>query len=166
MLADPKERAEHVMLVDLGRNDLGRVCTYGSVATPTMMAVERYSHVMHIVSDVRGEVRPDQDAFSLLRATFPAGTVSGAPKVRAMEIIEELEGSRRGPYAGAVGYFDYHGAMDTCITIRTIVMQGKTCYLQAGGGIVADSDPTYEYNESLNKARALAVAVEQAEAGL
>ncbi len=166
LLADPKERAEHVMLVDLGRNDLGRVCTYGSVATPTMMAVERYSHVMHIVSDVRGEVRPDQDAFSLLRATFPAGTVSGAPKVRAMEIIEELEGSRRGPYAGAVGYFDYHGAMDTCITIRTIVMQGKTCYLQAGGGIVADSDPTYEYNESLNKARALAVAVEQAEAGL
>ncbi len=166
LLADPKERAEHVMLVDLGRNDLGRVCEYGSVATPTMMAVERYSHVMHIVSDVRGRVRPDQDAFSLLRATFPAGTVSGAPKVRAMEIIEELENNRRGPYAGAVGYFDYEGSMDTCITIRTIVMQGKTCYLQAGGGIVADSEPTYEYNESLNKARALAVAVEEAEQGL
>ncbi len=166
LLADPKEQAEHVMLVDLGRNDLGRVCQYGTVTVPTMMAVERYSHVMHIVSDVRGRIQPDHDAFSLLRATFPAGTVSGAPKVRAMEIIEELEGTRRGPYAGAVGYIDYDGTMDTCITIRTITMKGKTCYLQAGGGIVADSDPTYEYNESLNKARALAVAVEQAEKGL
>ena len=166
LLNDPKERAEHVMLVDLGRNDLGRVCEYGSVTVPTMMAVERYSHVMHIVSDVRGKVTPDHDAFSLLRATFPAGTVSGAPKVRAMEIIEELEGTRRGPYAGAVGYIGYDGAMDTCITIRTITMQGDTCYLQAGGGIVADSDPTAEFNESLNKARALAVAVEEAERGL
>ena len=166
LLADPKERAEHVMLVDLGRNDLGRVCDYGSVTVPTMMSVERYSHVMHIVSDVRGIPMAGQDAFSLLRATFPAGTVSGAPKVRAMEIIEELEGVRRGPYAGAVGYIGYDGAMDTCITIRTITMQGKSCYLQAGGGIVADSDPTYEYNESLNKAKALAVAVEQAERGL
>ena len=166
LLADPKERAEHVMLVDLGRNDLGRVCEYGSVSVPTMMAVERYSHVMHIVSDVRGTPMPEEDAFSLLRATFPAGTVSGAPKVRAMEIIEELEGVRRGPYAGAVGYIDYDGTMDTCITIRTITMKGKSCYLQAGGGIVADSDPTYEYNESLNKAKALAVAVEQAEHGL
>ncbi len=166
LLADPKERAEHVMLVDLGRNDLGRVCEYGTVTVPTMMAVERYSHVMHIVSDVRGLVKPEHDAFSLLRATFPAGTVSGAPKVRAMQIIEELEGTRRGPYAGAVGYIDYDGTMDTCITIRTIVMQGKTCYLQAGGGIVADSDPTAEYHESLNKAKALAVAVEHAEAGL
>ena len=166
LLADPKERAEHVMLVDLGRNDLGRVCEYGTVTVPTMMAVERYSHVMHIVSDVRGRPRPDQDAFALLRATFPAGTVSGAPKIRAMEIIEELEGTRRGPYAGAVGYLDYDGTMDTCITIRTIVMQGRCCYLQAGGGIVADSEPTYEYNESLNKARALAVAVEEAEQGL
>ncbi len=166
LLADPKERAEHVMLVDLGRNDLGRVCEYGSVHVPTMMVVERYSHVMHIVSDVRGKTKAGHDAFSLLRATFPAGTVSGAPKVRAMEIIEELEGTRRGLYAGAVGYIDYDGTMDTCITIRTITMQGKTCYLQAGGGIVADSDPTDEYNESLNKARALAVAVEHAERGL
>jgi anthranilate synthase component 1 len=166
LLNDPKERAEHVMLVDLGRNDLGRVCEYGSVTVPTMMAVERYSHVMHIVSDVRGKVTDDHDAFSLLRATFPAGTVSGAPKVRAMEIIEELEGTRRGPYAGAIGYIGYDGAMDTCITIRTITMQGNTCYLQAGGGIVADSDPTAEYHESLNKARALAVAVEEAERGL
>jgi anthranilate synthase component 1 len=166
LLNDPKERAEHVMLVDLGRNDLGRVCQYGTVTVPTMMAVERYSHVMHIVSDVRGRIKPEHDAFSLLRATFPAGTVSGAPKVRAMEIIEELEGTRRGPYAGAVGYIGYDGAMDTCITIRTITMQGDTCYLQAGGGIVADSDPTAEYQESLNKARALAVAVEEAERGL
>jgi anthranilate synthase component 1 len=166
LLADPKERAEHVMLVDLGRNDLGRVCEYGTVQTPIMMAVERYSHVMHIVSDVRGQIKPEHDAFSLLRATFPAGTLSGAPKVRAMEIIEELEGVRRGPYGGAVGHIDYDGNMDTCITIRTITMKGKMCNLQAGGGIVADSDPTYEYNESLNKAKALAVAVEQAEQGL
>lgn len=166
LLEDPKERAEHVMLVDLGRNDLGRVCEYGTVQVPQMMVIERYSHVMHIVSDVRGKPKPDQDAFSLLRATFPAGTVSGAPKVRAMEIIEELEGNRRGPYAGAVGYIDYDGTMDTCITLRTITMHGNVCHLQAGGGIVADSDPTYEYNESLHKARALAVAVEQAERGL
>lgn len=166
LLADPKERAEHVMLVDLGRNDLGRVCEYGTVTVPTMMNVERYSHVMHIVSDVRGRVKPEHDAFSLLRATFPAGTVSGAPKVRAMEIIEELEGTRRGLYAGAVGYIGYDGTMDTCITIRTIVMQGRTCHLQAGGGIVADSDPTAEYHESLNKAKALSVAVAEAEKGL
>ncbi len=166
LLADPKERAEHIMLVDLGRNDLGRVCEYGSVHAPALMAVERYSHVMHIVSDVQGRLRPEFDAFDLLRATFPAGTVSGAPKVRAMEIIEELEGTRRGPYAGCVGYIGYDGAMDTCITIRTIVMQGKTCILQAGGGNVADSDPTYEWNETWNKARALAVAVEVAERGL
>jgi anthranilate synthase component 1 len=166
LLADPKERAEHVMLVDLGRNDLGRVCEYGSVTVPTMMVVERYSHVMHIVSDVRGRVKPEHDAFSLLRATFPAGTLSGAPKVRAMEIIEELEGERRHLYGGAVGYIGYDGQMDTCITIRTIVMKGKVCNLQAGGGIVADSDPTYEFNESMNKARALAVAVEHAERGI
>ncbi|MCL4862072.1 MAG: anthranilate synthase component I [Caldilineaceae bacterium] len=166
LLADPKERAEHVMLVDLGRNDLGRVCEYGTVQTPVMMAVERYSHVMHIVSDVRGKIKPEHDAYSLLRATFPAGTLSGAPKVRAMEIIEELEGVRRGPYGGAVGHIDYDGNMDTCITIRTITMKGGMCNLQAGGGIVADSDPTYEFNESLNKAKALAVAVEQAERGL
>jgi len=166
LLADPKERAEHVMLVDLGRNDLGRVCEYGTVKVPTMMTIERYSHVMHIVSDVQGVVKPGMNAFDLLKATFPAGTVSGAPKVRAMEIIEELEGLRRGPYAGAVGYVDYDGTMDTCIAIRTIVMMGNTCYIQAGGGIVADSDPTYEFNESMNKARALALAVEQAERGL
>ncbi|MCS6844108.1 MAG: anthranilate synthase component I [Caldilineales bacterium] len=166
LLADPKERAEHVMLVDLGRNDLGRVCEYGSVHTPTLMAVERYSHVMHIVSDVVGRLRPEFDAFDLLRATFPAGTVSGAPKVRAMEIIEALEGTRRGPYAGCVGYIGYDGNMDTCITIRTIVMRGQTCHVQAGAGVVADSDPTYEWNETLNKARALAVAVELAERGL
>ena len=166
LLADPKERAEHVMLVDLGRNDLGRVSEYGSVSVPVMMAVERYSHVMHIVSDVRARVRPDHDAFSLLRATFPAGTLSGAPKIRAMEIIEELEGTRRGVYGGAIGYIDYRGQMDTCIAIRTMVMQGKTCHLQAGGGIVADSDPTYEFNESMNKLKAVAVAVEQAERGI
>ena len=166
LMDDPKERAEHVMLVDLGRNDLGRVSEYGSVRVPALMTVERYSHVMHIVSDVQSAVRPEFDAFDLLRATFPAGTVSGAPKVRAMEIIEELEGTRRGPYAGCVGYIGYDGAMDTCITIRTVVMRGKTCYLQAGGGNVADSDPVYEWNETLNKARALAVAVEVAERGL
>jgi anthranilate synthase component 1 len=166
LLADPKERAEHVMLVDLGRNDLGRVCEYGSVHTPTLMAVERYSHVMHIVSDVQGQLRLEFDAFDLLRATFPAGTVSGAPKVRAMEIIEALEDTRRGPYAGCVGYIGYDGNMDTCITIRTVVMRGHTCTLQAGAGIVADSDPAYEWRETLNKARALAVAVEVAERGL
>jgi anthranilate synthase component 1 len=166
LLADPKERAEHIMLVDLGRNDLGRVCKYGSVRVPVMMAVERYSHVMHIVSDVVGELNDDMDAFALLRATFPAGTLSGAPKVRAMEIIEALEGSRRGPYGGAVGWIGYDGNMDTCITIRTIVMKDDHCYVQAGAGIVADSQPAAEYQESLNKARALAVAVERAEKGL
>ena len=166
LLADPKERAEHVMLVDLGRNDLGRVCEYGTVTVPAMMQVERYSHVMHIVSDVRGRIQPQHDAFSLLRATFPAGTVSGAPKVRAMEIIEELEGTRRGIYAGAVGYIGYDGTMDTCITIRTILMRGQRCSVQAGGGIVADSDPDYEFNESMNKAKALAVAVDEAERGI
>ncbi len=166
LLADPKERAEHVMLVDLGRNDLGRVCEYGTVKVPAMMAIERYSHVMHIVSDVQGKVRPEITALDLLKATFPAGTVSGAPKVRAMEIIEAIEGMRRGPYAGAVGYVGYNSSMDTCIAIRTIVMQKDVCYIQAGGGIVADSDPAYEYNETMNKARALALAVEQAEKGL
>ena len=166
LLNDPKERAEHVMLVDLGRNDLGRVCEYGTVKVPEMMVIERYSHVMHIVSDVQGELAPTHDAISLLKATFPAGTVSGAPKVRAMEIIEEMEGLRRGLYAGAVGYIDYDGTMDTCIAIRTIVMQGKTCHLQAGGGVVADSDPTYEWEETLNKAKALSAAVQRAEEGL
>ncbi len=166
LLADPKERAEHIMLVDLGRNDLGRVCKFGTVRVPTMMAVERYSHVMHIVSDVIGELNDDMDAFALLRATFPAGTLSGAPKVRAMEIIEALEGSRRGPYGGAVGWIGYDGNMDTCITIRTIVMNGDHCHVQAGAGIVADSIPAAEYQETMNKAQALAVAVERAEKGL
>ncbi len=163
LLADPKERAEHVMLVDLGRNDLGRVCEYGSVHVPELMAVERYSHVMHIVSQVEGTLQPGFDAFDLLRATFPAGTVTGAPKIRAMQIIDELEGSPRGPYAGAVGYISYDGSMDTCITIRTLTMRGNTVTVQAGAGIVADSDPDSEYQETLNKASALAVAIERAE---
>ncbi len=165
LLADPKERAEHVMLVDLGRNDLGRVCRYGTVHVPELMVIERYSHVMHIVSGVRGELRAEVNAFDLLRATFPAGTVSGAPKVRAMEILAELEGERRGPYAGAVGYFSYLGNMDTCIAIRTIVMQGDRVHVQAGAGIVADSEPAREYQETLNKAKALAEAVRIAEHG-
>ncbi|HEX7973812.1 MAG TPA: anthranilate synthase component I family protein, partial [Anaerolineales bacterium] len=164
LLADPKERAEHVMLVDLGRNDLGRVCEYGTVRVPEQMIVERYSHVMHIVSHVEGQLRPEFDAFDLMRATFPAGTVSGAPKIRAMQIIHELETGPRGPYAGAVGYFSYDGSLDTCITIRTLTMQGQVVSVQAGAGIVADSEPEREYQETLNKARALAVAIERAEA--
>ena len=163
LLADPKERAEHVMLVDLGRNDLGRVCQYGTVEVPELMQIEQYSHVMHIVSSVRGELSPNKSAFDLLRATFPAGTVSGAPKVRAMEIIADLEKERRGPYAGAVGYFGYSGAMDTCITIRTLVMHDGMIHVQAGAGIVADSDPAREFEETLSKAKALAEAVERTE---
>jgi anthranilate synthase component 1 len=166
LINDPKERAEHVMLVDLGRNDLGRVCIYGTVKVPDMMYIERYSHVMHIVSQVEGQLDPKMDAFDLLAATFPAGTLSGAPKVRAMEIIEELEGTRRGPYGGAVGYFSFDGSMDTCITIRSLLMQGDTVYVQAGAGIVADSDPSKEYEESMNKARAISLAIRQAEVGL
>ncbi len=166
LLADPKERAEHVMLVDLGRNDLGRVCRYGSVQVPEMMTVERYSHVMHLVSRVSGELGPGLNAADLMRATFPAGTVSGAPKVRAMEIIAELEGERRGVYAGAVGYLGYSGNLDTCIAIRTIVMQGDSVHVQAGAGIVADSVPEKEYQETINKARALIEAVDLAEGGL
>jgi len=163
LLADPKERAEHVMLVDLGRNDLGRVCHYGTVKVPLFMSIEKYSHVMHIVSSVDGQIRDDYDAFSLLRASFPAGTVSGAPKIRAMDIITELEGTRRGPYAGAVGYFSFTGNMDTCIAIRTIVMKGDSVYLQGGAGIVADSDPLREYQETLNKIAVLDAAVGMAE---
>jgi anthranilate synthase component I len=166
LLADPKERAEHVMLVDLGRNDLGRVCEYGTVKVTRMMYVERYSAVMHIVSQVQGKLRGGMDAFDLLRATFPAGTLSGAPKVRAMEIIEELEGTRRGMYGGAVGYFSFDGSMDTCITIRSALVKGDTVYIQAGAGIVADSVPATEYQETINKARALAVAIQRAEEGL
>lgn len=165
LLQDPKECAEHIMLVDLGRNDLGRVCEYGSVKVPDLMVIERYSHVMHIVSSVEGRIRPEYDAFDLLRATFPAGTVSGAPKIRAMEIIDELEKTRRNIYAGGVGYFSFDGSMDTCISIRTLVMVGDKVYVQAGAGIVADSDPTGEYQECHNKARALAEAIKLAEEG-
>ena len=163
LLSDPKERAEHVMLVDLARNDLGRVCDYGSIRVPEMMLVENYSHVMHIVSQVEGKLKPGVDSFGLLRSTFPSGTVSGAPKIRAMQIIAELEKSGRGPYAGTVGYFSFDGSMDMCITIRTLVMRGNEIDIQAGAGIVADSDPSKEYQESVNKAKALAIAVEMAE---
>ncbi|NOX25957.1 MAG: anthranilate synthase component I [Deltaproteobacteria bacterium] len=166
LLADPKERAEHLMLVDLGRNDLGRVCRYGTVETRDLMVVERYSHVMHIVSGLHGELRPGLDQFDVLKACFPAGTVSGAPKIRAMEIIEELEPERRGSYAGAVGYFGFSGNMDICITIRTFVMRGDDLWLQAGAGIVADSDPQTEFEETINKAMGLRKAVELAEKGL
>ena len=151
------------MLVDLARNDLGRVCEHGSVKVTELMSVEKYSHVMHIVSTVQGKLRAGETAFSLLRAAFPAGTLTGAPKIRAMEIITELEGMKRGPYGGAVGYFSYTGNMDTCITIRTIVMVRDTVYLQAGAGIVYDSDPTREYHETLNKLKALEGAVAMAE---
>lgn len=160
LLADPKERAEHVMLVDLGRNDVGRVAQYRTVELSDVMTIERYSHVMHITSNVTGKLRDDTDAFDALRACLPAGTVSGAPKVRAMEIIDELEPHRRGPYAGAVGYLDYGGNMDTCIALRTVVIQGDTAYVQAGAGIVADSVPESEYQETLNKARGLLRAIE------
>ena len=166
LLADPKERAEHVMLVDLGRNDLGRVCAYGTVRVSEFFTVERYSHVMHLVSHAEGELRPGLTAFDLVRAAFPAGTVSGAPKVRAMEIIGELEHNARGPYAGAVGYFGFDGAMDTCLAIRTLVGRGSTISVQAGAGIVADSDPAREYQETLNKAQAVLKAVEMAEASV
>jgi len=166
LLADPKERAEHIMLVDLGRNDLGRVCQYGTVQVPELMVIERYSHVMHIVSEVVGQLREEVDAFDVLRACFPAGTVSGAPKVRAMEIIDELEPTRRGAYAGAVGYFSYTGDMDTCITIRTILLKDGMAHVQAGAGIVADSQPEREYQECLNKARAALHAIELAHRGL
>ncbi len=164
LLADPKECAEHVMLVDLARNDLGRVCTYGSVQVKERMTIERYSHVMHIVSHVEGRLRPEYDAFDLLAATFPAGTVSGAPKIRAMQCIHELEPEPRGPYAGVVGYFSYDGTLDTCITIRSLQMLGNRLSVQAGAGIVADSDPQREYEETLNKARALSTAIQQSEA--
>jgi len=166
LLSDEKERAEHVMLVDLGRNDLGRVCDTGTVHVRSLMHIERYSHVMHIVSTVAGTLRADLDGFDLLRACFPAGTVSGAPKIRAMEIVAELEAEQRGPYAGAVGYFGHGGDMDMCITIRTIVMKGDEYSVQAGAGIVADSDPAREYEETVNKARALIKAVINAEEGL
>jgi len=166
LLADPKECAEHIMLVDLARNDCGRVATYGSVHVDDLMVVERYSHVMHIVSNVLGRLDSKYDAYDVLKASFPAGTVSGAPKVRAMEIIDELEPVRRGPYAGAVGYFSFSGNLDSCITIRTIVIKGDVAYIQAGCGVVADSVPETEYQETMNKARALLRAIELAEEGL
>jgi anthranilate synthase component 1 len=164
--ADAKERAEHLMLVDLGRNDLGRVCEFGSVEANELMAVERYSHVMHLVSNLRGKLRSEIDAIDALRACFPAGTVSGAPKIRAMEIIDELEPEPRGPYAGAVGYLDFSGNLDTCITIRTIWTQGRQAFFQAGAGIVADSDPMREFQETIEKSRAVWNAIDLAERGL
>lgn len=166
LLADPKERAEHVMLVDLGRNDLGRVCSAGTVSVSELMVVERYSHVMHIVSNVRGKLKTGMDAFDVVRATFPAGTLSGAPKVRAMEIIEELEPVPREIYGGAVGYFSFSGNMDLAIAIRTLVVRDGKVYLQAGAGIVADSDPAAEYQETVNKAMAVVRAIETVERGL
>ena len=166
LLADPKERAEHIMLVDLARNDVGRVAEPKSIELSDVMSVERYSHVMHIVSDVKGKLAAGKTAFDALRATLPVGTVTGAPKIRAMQIIDQFEPTRRGPYAGAVGYVDFSGNMDTCIALRTMVMIGNKVYLQAGGGVVADSVPAEEYQESINKARALLRAIEVAESGM
>jgi anthranilate synthase component 1 len=163
---DPKEIAEHIMLVDLGRNDVGRVAEVGSVKVTDLMAVERYSHVMHLVSNVEGDLKDGLDSFDVLRACFPAGTVSGAPKVRAMEIIDELEPAERGPYAGSVGYLSYSGNLDMCITIRTLVIKDNKVYLQAGAGIVADSEPEKEYTETVNKAKGMMKAVDMAEEGL
>jgi anthranilate synthase component 1 len=160
--ADPKECAEHLMLVDLGRNDVGRVCEYGSVQVTRLMEIERYSHVMHLVSVVQGRLAAGRDAYDALSSCFPAGTLSGAPKIRAMEIIEEMETTRRGPYGGAIGYLGFNGNMDACITIRTIMIRGETAYVQAGAGIVADSDPEFEYEESLQKAEALLQAISEA----
>jgi anthranilate synthase component I len=162
LLADPKERAEHIMLVDLARNDVGRVADFGTVHVTEMMEIERYSHVMHIVSNVAGHLRGGCTAFDLVRATFPAGTVSGAPKIRAMQIISELERTRRGCYAGAIGYFGFDGNFDSCIALRCAVLKNKKAYFQAGAGIVADSDPRLEYGESVNKARAMAKALAMA----
>ena len=162
LLRDPKERAEHIMLVDLGRNDVGRVCDYHTVKTDELMVIEKYSHVMHIVSNVVGRLKKGKDIYDVIRAVFPAGTVSGAPKVRAMEIIDELENTRRGPYAGCIGYFSFSGNLDTCITIRTLIIKGGKGYLQAGAGIVADSVPEKEFKETQNKARALIKSIEAA----
>ena len=162
LLADPKERAEHVMLVDLARNDIGKISKYGSVHVPEFMKVQQYSHVQHIVSQVVGQLKEDLQSYDALRAVFPAGTVSGAPKVRAMEIIDELEPVRRGPYAGAVGYFSYNGNADFAITIRTLFADKNQAYIQAGGGIVADSVPEQEWFETEHKAKALMQALEQA----
>jgi anthranilate synthase component 1 len=159
LLADPKERAEHVMLVDLARNDVGRVANYSTVRVTDFMTIERYSHVMHIVSNVEGELRPDRNAYDVMRATFPAGTVSGSPKVRAMQIINELEKSKRGVYAGAVGYFGFDGNHDSCIALRTVVLKEGKAYVQAGAGVVADSTPEGEYFETVNKAMGMMKAI-------
>jgi len=161
LMADPKERAEHIMLVDLGRNDAGRVAVPGSVNVPRLMEVERFSHVMHIVSRVEGVLREDKDSFDLFMSSFPAGTVTGAPKIRAMEILNELEPNGRGPYAGAVGYFGFSGNMDFCITIRTITIVNNRLSIQAGAGIVADSSPAEEYRETLRKTGAMFKAIEK-----
>lgn len=166
LLADSKERAEHIMLVDLGRNDIGRVAERGSVRVESLMNVERYSHVMHIVSNVTGKLGATKTVYDVLKASFPAGTVSGAPKIRAMEIIEELESTKRGPYAGAVGYISFSGNMDMCINIRTVVVSRHRAFIQAGAGIVADSNPEHEYEETCNKSRAMMKAIELAEQGL
>ena len=163
LLADPKERAEHVMLVDLARNDLGRVCYYGSVQVKDLMIIERYSHVMHIVSEVEGDLSKDKTPYDLMRATFPAGTLSGAPKIRAMQIISELEGVQRGPYGGCVGYFSFNGNLDCCITIRTALIKDGKAYVQAGGGWVHDSTPEGEYQETVNKSKAMIKAIALAE---
>jgi len=162
LLSDSKEKAEHLMLVDLGRNDLGRVCQKGTVRLSEFMNIEKYSHVMHIVSNVKGQLETGRDSLDVLRAAFPAGTVSGAPKIRAMEIIDRLENVDRGPYAGCIGYFSFSGNLDSCITIRTIVATKKKAYIQAGAGIVADSDPQREYQETVNKAKAQIMAIELA----
>jgi anthranilate synthase component 1 len=163
LLADPKERAEHVMLVDLARNDIGRVCNYGSVQVKELMIIERYSHVMHIVSQVEGKLSAGKTPYDLMRATFPAGTVSGAPKIRAMQIIAELEQTARGPYAGCVGYFSFNGNLDTCITLRTALIKDGKAYIQAGGGWVNDSTPEGEFQETVNKSMAMRKAVAMAE---
>ena len=163
LLADPKERAEHVMLVDLARNDLGRVCDFGSVQVKDLMAIERYSHVMHIVTQVEGNLSADRTPYDLMRATFPAGTLSGAPKIRAMQIIAELEQTARGPYGGCVGYFSFNGNLDCCITIRTALIKDGKAYVQAGGGWVNDSTPEAEFQETVNKAKAMLKAVAMAE---
>jgi anthranilate synthase component I len=163
LLADPKERAEHVMLVDLARNDIGRVCDFGSVHVKDLMIVERYSHVMHIVSDIEGRLGQNHTAYDLMRATFPAGTLSGAPKIRAMQIISELEGVQRGPYGGCVGYFSFNGNLDCCITIRTALLKDGKAYIQSGGGWVNDSTPEGEYQETINKSKAMVKAVALAE---
>ena len=163
LLADPKERAEHVMLVDLARNDLGRVCDFGTVQVKDLMIIERYSHVMHIVSQVEGQLSADKTPYDLMRATFPAGTLSGAPKIRAMQIISELEQTARGPYGGCVGYFSFNGNLDCCITIRTALIKDGRAYVQAGGGWVNDSTPEGEYQETVNKSKAMLKAVAMAE---